>query len=71
MPHSILLKLKYRNPNKKLQRRAGIDPPEGTWTYSGDRFKAVTSNAGTKAKRSTAGNGHRRRAYGPWFNKGG
>lgn len=58
-----LTKAKYRNPNKKLQRRQ-FDPPEGTWTFSGGGFKSKTSNQGTISKVRTLG--PRRRSYGPW-----
>ena len=66
MPILIPLKLKHRNPNKKLQRRQGIDPPEGTWTFSGGKFKSKSIGQGTKGGRKTSGNGVRRRSYGPW-----
>lgn len=62
----IPLKLKHRNPNARILRRAGVDPPDGTMTFSGGKHKAVSSNAGMKGKRITAGHGVRRRAYGPF-----
>ena len=62
----IPLKLKHRNPNSRMNKRAGVDPSFGTLTFSGGRFKAITSNAGQKSKGITSGQGPRKRAYGPW-----
>jgi hypothetical protein len=57
-----LAKLKYRNPSRKLLKRSGIDPPEGTWVLSGKSLKSKTENAG-KAAKAVQGTGHRRKAY--------
>lgn len=59
-----IYKEKYRNPNRRLLRRNGVDPPEGTWVYSGGKFKAKSANQGSKSKVKTLA--PRRRAYGPW-----
>jgi hypothetical protein len=55
-----LAKLKFRNKNRKLLKRAGVDPPEGTWVISGKSYASKTANAG-KAQKAVQGNGHRRR----------
>jgi hypothetical protein len=60
-----LSKKKYRNPDCRVLRRNGIDPPEGTRTFNGGRFKSKSSNAG-KAAKAMQGWGVRKRAYGPF-----
>lgn len=57
--YKIPLKLKYRSPGT-LIKRAGIDPPEGTWVYTcGGGSKS--SNSGGNKKRTGQGLGERRR----------
>lgn len=49
------LKLKYRNPNRRLWRREGIDPPGGTLCFSGGTHsskKGGNSGSGTAKVRS-------------------
>jgi hypothetical protein len=58
----IPLKLKHRNPNRRLLRRNGIDPVFGTWTYQAGKRGSKTNNAG-KAQKAIQGTGHRRRSY--------
>jgi hypothetical protein len=57
-----LNKLKYRNPNKRLLKRAGVDPPQGTWVLSGKSLSSKSANSG-KAQKARQGTGHRRKAY--------
>jgi hypothetical protein len=57
-----LAKLKYRPRNRKLLRRAGVDPVEGTWVQPGKSYSSKTMNAG-KAVKGSQGTGHRRKAY--------
>lgn len=61
----IKLKLKHRNPNRRLLRRDKIDPPEGTWVWMATRYLAHVDRKGDKQK-EMQGTGHRRRAYGPF-----
>jgi len=58
-----LSKLKYRNPDSRLNKRQ-FDPPEGTYTFQGGKFGAKSSNQGTKSKKKTIA--PRKRAYGPF-----
>jgi hypothetical protein len=58
----IPLKLKHRNPNRRLLKRTGIDPAEGTWTFSGGKRGSKSANSG-KAQKAKQGTGHRRRSY--------
>ena len=57
------LKAKYRRSGKLLHRQ-GVDPPEGTWTYSGGNYRSASGGNAGKTDKSI----HlrpRRRAYGP------
>lgn len=68
-----LAKLKYRNPDRRLLKRGSnfgatggvIDPPEGTWTFNGGRFKAKTANQKTKDRPNVILR-PRRKSYGPF-----
>lgn len=58
----MTLKAKYRRPGRLL-KRSGVDPAEGTMTYSAGRFAAKPrTNSGKKAA-SSQGNGPRMHAY--------
>lgn len=59
-----LAKLKYRNPNHKILKRQGVDPPEGTRVVAMRSKGKYAGNSGTKSKKVTVR--PRRRAYGPW-----
>lgn len=51
MEFAFPLKLKYRNPNRRLWRREGIDPPGGTWCFAGGTHsskKGGNSGSGKK-----------------------
>lgn len=61
----IPLRLKHRNPNCRLMRREGIDPPGGTLVFNGGKYKARSSNAGSKDK-AVRSLRPRQRAWGPW-----
>lgn len=60
---NIPLKLKHRNPDRRILHRPG-DPPEGTLVFKAGRFGSKTQNAGKAVKGSTIR--PRKRAYGPW-----
>lgn len=64
MAISAPLKLKYRNPARRLLRRPW-DPEGGTFIHQATKFTSKYNNSG-KAQKAMQGNGVRKRAYGPW-----
>ena len=57
-----LAKLKYRPRNRKLLKRSGVDPAEGTWVVPGTSLSSKTMNAGRSVK-GAQGTGPRRKSY--------
>lgn len=60
------LKLKYRNPARRLLRRDGIDPPGGTLVFNGGKYAAKKGGNSGSGSSKVASLRPRMRAY--WGN---